>query len=55
VFGDYQADDGRGVTIRVRTGRQGRFQYTNAEAKAEAVRRLSLGVGTWPPGGGAAR
>jgi hypothetical protein len=55
VFRDYQAEDGRRVTIRVRTGRQGRWEYTNAEAKAEATRRLSLGVGTWPPGGGAAR
>jgi hypothetical protein len=55
VFRDYQAEDGRGVTIRVRTGRQGRWEYTNAEAKAEAIRRLSLGVGTWPPGGGGAR
>jgi hypothetical protein len=55
VFRDYQAEDGRRVSIRVRTGRQGRWEYTNAEAKAEAVRRLSLGVGARPPGGGAAR
>ncbi len=41
VFRTYQAPDGLRADIRIRTGRQGRIEYTNAEAKAEAIRQLA--------------
>ena len=41
VFRDYESEDGRLTTIRIRTGRAGLMEYTNREAKAEAERRLT--------------
>jgi hypothetical protein len=41
VFRRYETPDGRIAEIRIREGRQGHYEYTNAEAKAEAVRRLA--------------
>jgi hypothetical protein len=40
VFRRYQAPDGRITEVRIREGWGGRYEYTNAEAKAEAIRRL---------------
>ena len=41
VFRRYEAPDGRLAEVRVREGYQGRYEYTNAEARAEAAARLS--------------
>ena len=41
VFRRYEAPDGRVAEVRVREGYQGRYEYTNAEARAEAAARLS--------------
>lgn len=40
-FRTYEADDGRRVDVKIREGRGTVPLLTNAEAKAEAVRRLS--------------
>jgi hypothetical protein len=39
VFRDYETEDGRLITVRTRVGRDGIQLFTNAEAKAEAIRR----------------
>lgn len=41
VFRDYVSQDGRLVSVRMRTERSGLMEYTNKEATAEAVRRLT--------------
>lgn len=40
VFRRYAATDGSLVEVRVRTGQDGFLEYTNVEAKEEALRRL---------------
>jgi hypothetical protein len=40
VFWSYESDDGLSCGIRVRTGRDGLYEYTTAEARAEAIRRM---------------